>query len=179
MAFPNDIVILAKGIEEAQVLVNLALTLLSKIGLSINSSKSQIINIINGKVADGTIETFTGDIIYSVNKGDRIRYLGVDFEDEIIFDSEQQLNNISIALENSTKPPLLKLDQKLNFINQFIWPVLVYPLQYAPLNKIKMAVLDKIDILLRSAVKEILALPTDVPNSMLYSPRKLRGLGSS
>lgn len=37
--------------------------------------------------------------------------------------------------------------------------------------------LKEADILIRECVKNISCLPTETPNSMLYSPRKYRGLG--
>ncbi|KAJ4433259.1 hypothetical protein ANN_15518 [Periplaneta americana] len=42
---------------------------------------------------------------------------------------------------------------------------------------LKVKFLSDIDKLIRSAVKEIINIPTDTPDAMLYAPRRLRGLG--
>ncbi|KAJ4427567.1 hypothetical protein ANN_25215 [Periplaneta americana] len=47
----------------------------------------------------------------------------------------------------------------------------------APLKDLKLKFLNDIDKLIRSSVKRIVGLPTDVPDAMLYAPRNLRGLG--
>ena len=46
-----------------------------------------------------------------------------------------------------------------------------------PLQKIKKGFLTDIDKLIKSAIKEIIGLPMDTPDTMLYSSRKVRGLG--
>src|SRR5436190_16459689 len=59
----------------------------------------------------------------------------------------------------------------------YIWPTLVYTFQAAPLNKLNKTFLEDVDLLIRSAVKEVLELPADLPNSMMYSPKENKGLG--
>ncbi|KAJ4441857.1 hypothetical protein ANN_11716, partial [Periplaneta americana] len=66
---------------------------------------------------------------------------------------------------------------KINILNQYIWPQLVYPFQCAPLKDLKVTFLTDIDKLILSAVKEIINIPTDTPDAMIYAPRRLRGLG--
>ena len=62
--------------------------------------------------------------------------------------------------------------------NQCLWPTLVYQLQYAPLeNSNVKKFLDDCGKIIRSAVKEVLMVPEDLPNSMVYAPRKYKGLG--
>lgn len=73
--------------------------------------------------------------------------------------------------------PLLKPDQKLNVINQYVFPTLVYPLQTAPINKIPLYVTDGLDVMIRRSVKEIIGLPMRTNDNLFYAPRKLRGLG--
>lgn len=106
-----------------------------------------------------------------------MKYLGINFEDEIVFDEIKILSKLKDDLETLTKSPMLHADQKINIINQFIWPTLIYTLQSAPLFKIKKSFLKDSDTLIRGCVKNISCLPSDTPNSMLYSERKYRGLG--
>lgn len=55
---------------------------------------------------------------------------------------------------------------------------MTFPLQAAPIHKIPKQLLDKLDITIRETTKGILGLTVhNTPNSMLYSPRKYRGLG--
>ncbi|KAJ4446289.1 hypothetical protein ANN_12984 [Periplaneta americana] len=46
----------------------------------------------------------------------------------------------------------------------------------APLNKIKTEFLNDLDKVTRGACKELIGLPHDCPDGMLYSPKKDRGL---
>ena len=46
-----------------------------------------------------------------------------------------------------------------------------------PVHKLPLTFLEDVDKLIRSAVKEMLLLPSDEPNSMLYSAKQFRGLG--
>jgi len=46
----------------------------------------------------------------------------------------------------------------------------------APLNKLPKTFLNRVDIIIKSAVKEILSIPTDTPDALLYTSNKLRGL---
>lgn len=63
---------------------------------------------------------------------------------------------------------------KLNFL---IWPSLVYSFQSTPLDKLPVTFLRDIDKMIKSALKEILELPSDIPDSMLFSSPKVKGLG--
>src|ERR1700688_1515853 len=72
---------------------------------------------------------------------------------------------------------MLRADQKLNIMNQYLWPTLIYPFQPAPLNKLLKTFVENVDKIIRSAVKETIGLPGDTPNSMIYSSKKVKGLG--
>ena len=61
-------------------------------------------------------------------------------------------------------------------MNMFLWPSLTYAFQNAPLHRLSDKFLKKLDILIRSSVKEVLQIPHDIPNSMLYSSNKVKGL---
>ncbi|KAJ4449357.1 hypothetical protein ANN_00755 [Periplaneta americana] len=87
------------------------------------------------------------------------------------------ITNLTRDLNNLTQTPLLKPDQKLKIVNEYIWPGLIYPLQCAPLDQLPDSFLKDLDKVIRSAVKEMTSLPEDTPNDMLYSSKKVRGLG--
>ncbi|KAJ4445039.1 hypothetical protein ANN_06838 [Periplaneta americana] len=63
-------------------------------------------------------------------------------------------------------------DQKLKIVNEYIWPGLIYPLQCAPLDQLPDSFLKDLDKVIRSAVEEMISLPDDTPNDMLYSSKK-------
>lgn len=56
-------------------------------------------------------------------------------------------------------------------MGRYIWPSIIYPLQCAPLNKIKTGFLNDIDKIIKGATKNIIGLPHDCPDAMLYSPK--------
>ncbi|KAJ4446445.1 hypothetical protein ANN_13141 [Periplaneta americana] len=49
--------------------------------------------------------------------------------------------------------------------------------EITPLNKIPTKFLSDADVLIKTTLKEILQLPTDTPDDMLYADRKYKGLG--
>jgi len=65
----------------------------------------------------------------------------------------------------------------MQILNEFIWPTLVYPFQSATLSKLPKKLLVDLDILLRSFVKEVMLLPPDTPNAVLYTSKKHKGFG--
>ena len=76
-----------------------------------------------------------------------------------------------------TEKLYFKPEQKISVINQFITPSLVYRFQNSNKLKIPKNFLITLDKMIKSSVKEILHLPTDTPDSMLYSSKKFKGLG--
>jgi hypothetical protein len=72
---------------------------------------------------------------------------------------------------------MLRPDQKIKVLKDYLWPTLVYPFQHAPLTKLSCEFLNTIDQFIRSSTKEIIQLPTSTPTSMLYSSSKVKGLG--
>ena len=178
LAFADDIAIISNNIHNATALTNLAESLFAEIGLNINPNKSKCINLRKGKLFEGNIATLQGSVIPSLkHKDERIRYLGIDFHDEISVDKNKIIKNLTSDLNGLVKSKLLKSDQKLKIINQYIWPTLIYPLQCAPLLQLSATFLRDLDTIIRSAVKELMMLPDDTPNAMLYSAKSVRGLG--
>ena len=178
MAFADDIAFVAKNINAACQLCEMILNDFEQIGLEINIKKSMAVSIKNGKQIhlENGLQLLDGKQIRTCKIGEKIKYLGINFEDEIIFDEIAVLSELKNKLEILSTSPLLHADQKINIINQFIWPTIIYQLQTAPLYKITKTTLKEIDTLIRGCVKNISCLPADTPNAMLYSPRKYRGL---
>ena len=94
-----------------------------------------------------------------------------------MINKEKVIKDLQTSIEKLVKFSHLKADKKLNILNEFIWPTLVYPLQCAPLDRLTTSFLRDIDKILKSAIKEIVGLPSDSPDAMIYSHRKYRGLG--
>jgi hypothetical protein len=101
----------------------------------------------------------------------------MNFSHEIMFDHEEFITKFKTKLEKLTSSSLLISSQKFSILNQCIWPTLIYPFQNAPLHKLPIKLLQDVDKILKSNVKEVLSLPTDTPDNMLYTPKKYKGLG--
>lgn len=175
-AFADDIVVIGKSMNAAQELVMMVTSLLQNIGLQLNVQKSASINIHKGKLLEKDLFLHHDSYIKAIGPEDTIKYLGITFNDELQFNSEELIVSLRQDLELLVSTPMLRPDQKLNIVNQYIWPKLIYPLQMAPLHKLSRSFLEDVDKILRSSVKEMLFLPADIPNSMLYASKKLKGL---
>ena len=114
------------------------------------------------------------EVVKCITQSEAIKYLGVDFTDEIVFDQSKVLKMLQSETLASTT--MLKPGQKIKILNEYIWPKIIYPLQCAPLAKLTKSFIEKVNEI-RSIVKEILTIPADTPNCMLYSPRNFKGLG--
>ncbi|KAJ4436141.1 hypothetical protein ANN_18768 [Periplaneta americana] len=71
------------------------------------------------------------------------------------------------------------VDEEIKYLvilNQFICPTLIYPFQTASVDLIPKKFLIKADNMIKSVVKEMLQLPGDTPNSMIYTSTKYKGL---
>ena len=115
--------------------------------------------------------------IRCLDENKRIRYLGCAFSGELIFDPTI-ITDLTANMNNLLEISLLQHDQKLSILNQYILPKMTYPLQMAPINKIPKQHLIALDRTIRQTAKGVLGLPIhNTPSSMLYSPRRYRGLG--
>ena len=177
LGFADDTVIIAKNNEDAAILTNIVIQRFKEIGLLINTSKSSAINIAKGKLNNSPISLDSNTQIKSIGESENIKYLGINFSDQLIFDETKTVNELKEHLNLLVGSPLLKPEQKFSVINQFIVPSLTYRFQNLNKFKISKLFLSTLDKLIRSAVKEILQLPTDTPDAMLYSSRRVKGLG--
>lgn len=177
LGFADDIALISNNETSAVIMIERVNQCLTEIGLNLNASKSKIINIKKGKLMNTTVTTLNDIKINSIQAEETIKYLGVTYNDEIILDKCSIITNLNRSISKLITSSLLKPDQKLNILNQYIWPTLIYPLQCAPLCKLQLGFLQDIDKIVKNAVKEIVGLPCDTPDSMLYTSRKYRGLG--
>lgn len=77
------------------------------------------------------------------------------------------LQQLRKQVERLVSTSLLNPEQKLNIINDYIWPTIIFPFQQAPLSKLPMTFLVSIDKILNSAIKEILQTPNATPDAMI------------
>ena len=174
--FADDQAVTSSSITGARRIVELTQSLFEQIGLQVNSSKSVAINIQKGKLVAGTLELCEGEPIHCIGSETRIKYLGCSYNDELVFDS-RVVGKLTESMNSLIVSPLLKRDQKLNILNQYVLPMLTYPLQAAPLRKIPPEDITILDRSIRTTVKAIIGLPTSTATNMIYAPRKYRGLG--
>ncbi|KAJ4441002.1 hypothetical protein ANN_10851 [Periplaneta americana] len=94
-----------------------------------------------------------------------------------VFDPRVTMDKLKQKLEAIATSSLLQPYQKFLIISTFICPSLIYTFQTTPMKRISSKFLSDADILIRTTVKDILNLPSDTPDNMLYSPKKYKGLG--
>jgi len=176
VGFADDTTPIGNSRESVALLVRKSRTLFDSIGLEINPTKSIAIIVEDGKLSTEPLQVDETTTIPALQEGEKIKYLGTTFSDEVDFDAPAVIKALQENLEKLTKSPLLRADQKLSVLNQYIWPTLVYPLQCAPLHRLSKQFLMDVDKMLRSAVKQIVEIPTATPDAFLYASRKYRGM---
>ena len=177
LCFADDSTIIANSRAAAVQLTEMAIDLFQEIGLEVSPAKSKAIVIEKGVLAEVPLRLSSGVLIDCTRRGEKVRYLGATVSDQLDFDQDKVIRQLNDQVERLVNFPHLHADQKLNLLNQWLWPSLIYPLQTAPVNTIPKAFLQAVDKMVKSAVKEILQLSKDTPDAFLYSPRKYRGLG--
>lgn len=153
--FADDQAVIGKDKKCATRIVEAVRHLFSMIGLHINPRKSQAIVIKDGKLVKEAISLSYGDEIISIDGDQKIKYLGCSFNSELIFDNDC-IEGLNKNLASLSASPLLKPDQKLNIINQYIFPTLTYPLQTAPLNKVPQYVTNGLDVMIPALLRKSL-----------------------
>src|SRR5699024_7132460 len=121
-----------------------------EIGLEVNPRKSIAVNITKGRLTTSELVLSNRESIRCIDGEERIRYLGCSFNKELVFD-DSIVDRLTVSINNLIKSPLLNPNQKLNILNEFIFPRLTYPLQAAPLNKIPKQCLDVLDKTIRNS----------------------------
>ncbi|KAJ4427416.1 hypothetical protein ANN_25038 [Periplaneta americana] len=176
LSFADDMVIVGKDSEAAKHIAEIATRRLHEIGLEINVKKSKCISIVNGKLNTSSIYLDSTTEVPALDINETVKYLGLTYNDETVLDSARTMEALRSQLERLTTSPLLQHYQKY-VVSSFICPKLVYPFQTTPPDKLPVKFLKDVDLLIKSSIKDILQLPGDIPDNMLYSDKKFKGLG--
>ncbi|KAL1455693.1 hypothetical protein WDU94_009770 [Cyamophila willieti] len=177
LAFADDTAIIARDTTSAVSLVETVKTAFHQVGMSINPAKSVAINVVKGKLCSSHLILADSSVITSITEEEKIRYLGVNFANGIVFDKKNFLTELEKDFRNLVTSALLRGDQKMNILNQYVFPKLVYPMQTTPVDLLETPFLNNVDSLIRQGVREIVGLPSDSPIPVYYSRQNLRGLG--
>ena len=177
MGFADDTLLMGKNSETTLELLHIALQRFQEIGLQVNPQKCTGISIKRGKLVEEVLHINEKFTIKTINNQEEVRYLGVPFQDNALFDKDSTIKQLHKKLELLASSPLLKSDQKFLVLNTAICPTLIYRFQTTDLQTIPLQFLHTADKLVRSTLKDILQLPTDIPDSTLYSSCQNKGLG--
>jgi hypothetical protein len=135
LRFADNTKIKANNLESVNTLVKMTKDLFSPVGMQINPSKSYATNIKKRKLVPKIIKLLDSSKIPSLDKNDCIKYLEINFKDKIIFDQKQFHINLEKDFKNLFTSPLLKGDKKkINILNQYAYPKLIYFLQTTFVN---------------------------------------------
>ena len=177
LGFADDTVIIGKNQSSVVELTRMALQRFNEIGLEINLEKSIAITIKKGKLSGNKLEILDDLNIKSISDHECIKYLGLTFADVMIFDSCKILTKLKNKLDMLCSSPWLHPDQKFSILSSSICPILMYNFICIPSEKIPARFLQDADKMIKTALKEILSLPADTPDAMLYADKKFKGLG--
>jgi hypothetical protein len=176
--FADDQVITSNTLSGATRIAESTQDLFQRIGLVVNPKKSVAIVINKGQLSSGgSIALGNGETIRKADKKERIRYLGCSFTSEIVFD-HRIIIDITKKINNMITSSVLSSSQKISIMNRYLFPLLVYPLQTAPLIKIPKNSLETLDKTIRCGIKAIIGLPTSTSTGMIYAPKNMRGLAA-
>ena len=176
ISFADDQAIASASTAGAVRIAELVHDRFSEIGLTVNPKKSTAICIKSGRLAQEEI-SLNNERVQCLQPNQKIKYLGCTFVNELVFDSGV-IVELGERMANLMECPLLQMDQKMTVLNQYVFPRLTYPLQAAPINKIPVQHLDKLDTTIRQTARGVIGLPVhNTPNAMLYTARRNRGLG--
>jgi hypothetical protein len=120
MGFVDDTCIIRKDRSSASQLIQMAMSLFQEIRLNINVRKSIAINIHQGILVEDDLIVFGDTTIRSIQATENVRYLGVNFHEEIVVDVKQLLQKFQKSLELIVSTPMLHPDQKIQILNEFI-----------------------------------------------------------
>lgn len=163
LGFSDDTVLIGRDETSALALFQMAKQRFEEIGLNFNENKCKIINIKQGKLC----EPITKLSFEVIKPNDEIKYLGISFTDEIVLYKQKLIKELQNKLQSVVPSTLLKDIQKFQILNSSVWPILNYSFQYIPSEKIPQNFLNDIDKMIKSAIKEILNLPSDIPDKKL------------
>ncbi|KAI5731734.1 hypothetical protein M8J77_015183 [Diaphorina citri] len=174
LAFADDICVLSNSISSAEALFNIIESRLGELGMSLNVNKTQVIVIKKGVLCSDPI-SLGGVILHPASEERLVKYLGTFLREQVILDKQSTIQSLSAKIDKVAKSPYLKPDQKLQVLNTYIWPTLTFKLQNTPLDRWSIPFIDDLDKLLRSACRQILEIPRDIPDACFYSSKHVRG----
>ncbi|KAL1452451.1 hypothetical protein WDU94_006682 [Cyamophila willieti] len=175
LAFADDICLLCKSLEAAETIYALIKARLSELGMDLNPTKTQGIVLVKGNASPNEF-TLDNIIIKPASNVKSVKYLGTSLTDQIVLEKETTIADLNEKINKITKSPYLKCDQKISILNTYIWPMLTFKLQNTPIDRWSIPFVDDLDKMVRSAIKQILDLPKDIPDAALYSAKNCRGL---
>ncbi|XP_066901753.1 retrovirus-related Pol polyprotein from type-1 retrotransposable element R2 isoform X1 [Halyomorpha halys] len=91
-----------------------------EIGLALNPQKSVGIVINKGELESTKLSLENGDSILTMKEGDTIKYLGCTFSGELQF-NEDSMTKFNMNLDKLVTSCLLKPEQKVNIVNQYVF----------------------------------------------------------
>ncbi|KAJ4440357.1 hypothetical protein ANN_08496 [Periplaneta americana] len=153
LSFADDMVIVGKYSEAAKHIAEIATRRLHEIRLEINAKKSKCISIVNGKLNTSSIYLDSTTEVPALDINETVKYLGVTYNDESVFDSARTMEALRSQLERLTTSPLLQPYQKYNVASSFICPKLVYPFQTTPPYKLPVKFLKDVDLLIKAQLR--------------------------
>lgn len=177
LAFADDLILMATTPQGLQLTIDKCTGFLSQCGLVVNTNKSfttAIRNVphVKKSVVDPNVKfECMGRVIPAMRRQDEWKYLGIPFtpEGRTTTVPEAQLREAIVKL---TKAPL-KPQQRLFALRVVVLPSLYHALT---LGSTDLSRLNKVDTLVRGAVRKWLALPHDVPNAYIHAKAADGGL---
>ena len=178
MAFADDIILLASTKDGLQQSLDITSGFLNACGLLVNANKCISVAIRTvphlKKTAVETKIKFCigGRTIPSLRRTEEFKYLGVPFTADGRTTSNP-VEAIGEALAKLSKAPL-RPQQRLFVLRVHLLPKVFH---VAALGCIRIGVLNKVDRLVRKAVRRWLSLPDDAPNAYFHAAIRDGGLG--
>lgn len=175
MAFADDLILVTRTAIGMQTMLDQVSSSMKDMGLELNPSKCNSLSLIGlgkakkTKVLSESSFKLYGDYIPALNVEQSTRYLGVTFNSRGRPSAHITFNDLIKKLKSSP----LKPQQKIYILRQHIIPKLLHPVV---LSDISLGKLKTLDLELRRAVRQILHLPKDLPNSFVHLGSRDGGL---
>lgn len=176
LLYADDTFLVASTVQGMSVLVKAVEESAESVGLSFNTSKCSALSIVpSGKDKRSKVITtpqfeLNKSKIAQLSPSQEWRYLGVDFRP---IGPKKAGGTLMRELERITRAPL-KPQQRLHIIRSFLLPRLYHRLVLAGTTLGK---LRSLDLQVRSAARNWLRLPPDVPKAYFHAPVREGGLG--
>ncbi|CAM5179267.1 unnamed protein product [Eretmochelys imbricata] len=178
LAFADDLVMLSDSWEGMNANIQILESFCKLSGLKVQARKC------HGFLLSPTHDSFTVnnceawkigcDSLNMIAPGESEKYLGLKVDPWIGFSKPALSDKLDTWLERINRASL-KPSQKLEMLNTFTVPRVIYLADHTDCKK---ALLSSLDDKIRRAVKEWLHLPSDTCNNFIYARSRDGGLGS-